>query len=203
MTRTIPEGSVFRPLRAAPLLLAAATMLFAVPAQGQLGAKLGFSFATMSNARPDFDTQTGFIAGFSLGLPIGGPLSLQPEALYVQKGTGAGASTTFISGDLELTYVEVPVLVRFDLPLPGIRPFGVAGPMVAFKLECSVGGTDCGDDVPNQDYGVALGAGVRLGGVLGLTFEGRYTWGLKDINDVGAGIDHRTRTFVALAGISF
>ncbi len=179
----------------APAALALASRL---PAQA-FGLKAGLSFATLSNARPDWKTRTGFAAGIALGLGPG-PVSLQPEALYVQKGVAPNGAPS--NSAPKLAYLDVPVLLKLQVPTPGISPFAVAGPVVSFRLSCTAGDADCNSTFKSTDWGVALGGGLRLGGPTGLTIEGRYTWGLTDIHDVSAGVSSRTRTFLLLAGVS-
>lgn len=181
-----------------PLLLSG----LAAPAAAQIGFKAGLTFSTLSesNAAPDFKNQTGFAAGVSLGIPLGGSLlRLQPEALYVEKGAKSDPGNV----ETKIAYLDIPVLLRVNIPTPGVTPFAVAGPMVSLRLSCEIGMQDCDQDVESTDYGVALGGGVRFGGTLGLTLEGRYTAGLRNINKVSDGIDAKTRTFMILAGISF
>jgi hypothetical protein len=50
---------------------------------------------------------------------------------------------------------------------------------------------------------VARIEGFRLGLVLPLQLEGRYTWGLRDVGDVASGLDQRTRTFMLMVGLGF
>jgi hypothetical protein len=189
-------------MRWKPLALALALVpVVAAPASAQLGFKAGLTFATLSedDASPDFKNQTGFAAGVAIGLPLGIPiLRLQPELLYVEKGAKVEPDT-----EVKIAYLEVPVLFRVNIPSPGITPFAVAGPMASLRLSCEIDAEDCDQDVESVDYGVALGAGLRFGGPLGLTLEGRYTAGLKNINKVSEGIDNKTRTFMVLAGVSF
>ena len=182
--------------RTALSLLAVAAL--AVPASAQLGVKAGVSFATLSNRSPDFDARTGFAAGISLDLG-GGVIGLAPELLYVQKGTtsdGAPSSTA-----VKLSYAEIPVLLKVSLPIPSLQPFAYAGPSVSFRLGCEAGDTECDDDtIKSTDYGAVLGAGVKLGGRF--TLEGRFNWGIADINNLSDGVDTKTRTFMVLAGFS-
>ncbi len=163
------------------------------------GLKAGLSFATLSNASPDWKTRTGFAGGVALGL-MPGPVSLQPEVLYVQKGVAANGAPSNTAP--RLAYLDVPVLLKVQLPTPGIAPFADAGPVVSFRLSCTAGDADCRDTFKSTDWGVALGGGVRLGGATGLTIEGRYTWGLNDVHDISSGVASKTRTFLVLAGIS-
>lgn len=174
----------------------AACSLLAAPVHAQLGLKAGASFATRSDSRPDLNNRTGFAAGLSLPLPLGPIFALQPEALYVEKGWEGFTNQ-------KLTYLEVPLFLRANIPVPGISPFGLAGASASFRLSCKTNDVDCPSGARKTDYGVALGAGVRLGGLSGLTLEGRYTWGLRNVSDVTTGLDSKTRSFLALVGVEF
>jgi hypothetical protein len=181
--------------------LGAAVAPATLAAQASLGLKGGVSFATLSNKAPDWTSRTGFAVGaaFDLG---SGLIGIQPEVLYVQKGVTFGGAPTTSSDAPRLGYIDVPVLVKLTLRTPGIQPMAYAGPSVNFRLSCSVNGVDCTSLTRSTDYGVVLGGGVRLGGSHGFTVEGRYTWGLKDVHDPGAGVANQTRTFLVLAGVS-
>lgn len=184
------------------LLLVALTMPAAsLAAQTTVGLKAGVSFATLSNKEPDWDSRTGFAGGISFEMRAGA-IGLQPEILYVQKGVkNNGAPSTTAR---KLDYLEVPLLLKLTVPVPALQPFVVAGPSVGFRMTCKVGEIDCDDDaVKSTDWGAVLGAGLRLGGDKGIIVEGRYTWGLKDIDNIGAGVNSKTRTFLLLAGVSF
>ena len=166
-----------------------------------IGLKAGASFATLSNKLPDWKSRTGFAAGIAFDLGSG-LIGLQPEALYVQKGVAFDGTPSGSSDAPRLGYIDVPVLLKITLRTPAIQPMFYAGPSVNFRLSCSFNGADCKDATKSTDYGAVLGAGVRLGGNHGFTLEGRYTWGLKDVNDPGAGVKNETRTFLVLAGVS-
>lgn len=130
-------------------------------------------------------------------------IGIQPEVLYVQKGVEFDGSPSSSSNAPQLSYIEVPVLLKLTIPTPGVHPMIYAGPSVMFRLTCSFAGVDCKSQFSSTDYGAVFGGGIRIGGDHGLTLEGRYTWGLKDINDPGAGVKQQTRTFLLLAGVSF
>lgn len=171
-------------------------------AQVSLGIKGGISFGTLSNKEPDWKSRTGFAAGLALDMRAK-VIGIQPELLYVQKGVEFDGSPSASSDAPQLSYLEVPLLVKVTIPTPGIHPMIYAGPSVMFRLTCSFAGIDCKDAVKSVDYGAVLGGGLRFGGDHGFTVEGRYNWGLNDINDPGAGVKQQTRTFLLLAGISF
>lgn len=183
------------------LLLGALTPLGRATAQTTFGIKGGLSFATLSNKHPDWKSRTGFAAGIALDMRAG-PIGIQPELLYVQKGVAGDGSPS--SDAPRLDYAEIPVLLKITLPVPVVQPFVYAGPSIGLRLSCKVGEAACaGGLVKSTDFGAALGGGIRLGGAKGLTLEGRYMWGLKDIHNVTAGVETRTRTFLVLAGVTF
>ena len=194
---------MFRSYRAAALLISALTLTAPAIASAQLalGIKAGASFATLQNKLPDWDSRTGFAAGVAFEFGAGA-IGLQPEALYVQKGVNFNGSPSASSHVPRLSYVEVPILLKLMVPEGPVRPMAYAGPSISFRTSCSFDGFDCTSYTSKTDYGVVLGAGLRFGGDQGFTLEGRYEWGLKDVNDPGAGVEQRTRTFLLLAGIS-
>ena len=127
-----------------------------------------------------FDTRTGFAAGIGLDLGFG-IFRLSPELLYVQKGVNGDGSPS--STAVKLDYAEIPVLLKVSLPIPSVQPFVYAGPSIALRLSCKTDEVDCSSDtIKDRDYGAVLGAGIKLGGKLSV--EGRYNWGLSDLNRI-------------------
>ncbi|MEP6766410.1 MAG: porin family protein [Gemmatimonadaceae bacterium] len=152
--------------------------------------------ATFSNVRTSTDlnlsNRTGSTFGVSLQLPLGETFTLQPELLFINKGSKF--SSTSINGNFRLDYVEVPLLLRYDISRGAIGPHVYAGPSVGFNVGCNVSGTltssavtstDCTKDnfkPKSLDYGITVGGGVdfNLGG-LAATGGVRYGIGLADI----------------------
>ena len=180
-------------------------------AQMRIGAKGGVSFSTVSFDPEDDDTQSllGFVGGGEVQIPLGaGGVSLQPELLYVRKGVefdDAGSTTKFT-----LDYVEIPVLLRFDVPAASVTPFVYAGGSVGFEASCKVEeedaeSVDCEDfgvDTESTDFGVLFGGGVGFPAGPGRLFvEGRYTVGLADV-DAGEGLEAKNRSGAVMVGYS-
>jgi hypothetical protein len=157
------------------------------------------------------------IAGFSAGVftqwRFAPRWALQPEVQYTQKGSdevaianGGGAYSMHI----RVSYVEVPVLLRGELPPAGpFTPFAVLGPEVSFKTGCSLVLTGLSGDytcaslpaAESFDYGGIAGAGVAF------RIAGR-TYGLSARYDVGfanafAGNDAKNRAFTVMLGTVF
>lgn len=116
--------------------------------------------------------------------------SVQPEVLYSQKG-GSG---TVVEGletfdaTVELAYVEIPILAKFNFGTAGVRPFVFTGPVPAFNIDATLtaeaGGEeieeDLDDDVKGSDFGWVFGGGVNVGA---LSIDARYTLGLSSVTE--------------------
>jgi hypothetical protein len=173
-----------------------------VHAQG-IGIKGGLSYGSVSNSGllPGANKQrSGFAIG--LGATTGGVLGFGIEGLYAQRGV-----TSSVVGDSrELNYIDVPVYLRLAIPNPLISPFAYAGPQGSYELNCNGGGGNCPDTGrPKVTYSGVIGGGVRLGALAGLSLEGRYIYGLSNLNlnTVTTSQNYQTRSFLLLLGLGF
>lgn len=176
--------------------LAVAAMLLPARLEGQYGVKLGVSFAAQNNPGVEEETRTGFAAGISFPFRPSRIFQIQPEALYVEKGWEGGSEP-------RLQYLEVPLFLRVNAPIRSLVPYVLGGPSISFRIGCNQLVGDCPNDSRKVDYGMGLGGGVRFGGVLGVTAEGRYTWGLRDVDRVDPGLDAATRALLLMVGVEF
>jgi hypothetical protein len=144
--------------------------------------------------------------GVALGLGMfgGSPVGFGIEGLYVQRGV---ENDVFDVNSRRLDYIDVPGYLRISVPLP-LQPFIYAGPQVSFEVRCRAGGTlggaDCPDTGrPSTSWSGIIGAGIRVNPGVALSFEGRYVYGLTDLNlsTVTSSSSYRTRSFMLLAGI--
>lgn len=183
----------------------------------------------------------GAQAAFYAVIPLTGRFSLQPELHYVQKG---GKATVTLPIDeeqlalfaddrmtvgLRLSYVELPLLGRFELgSLAGWRPFLVAGPSFALRVGCKVSteigplslsgscdddgalpdeemATESSDPVRTTDVGAVGGIGLQ-GSLLGRSFSAqlRYTQGLRSIaREEIPGVSPKNRGLALVLGLGF
>ena len=190
--------TIVRTTRLTLSALAIVTALSATAHAQRIGVIAG---ATFSNVRTSDDlnlsNRTGSMFGVSLQVPVGTTFTLQPELQFLQKGAKFKQTfgATSNSGNFRLDYVEIPLLLRYDISRGVIGPHLYAGPSVGFNVGCAVGYTggtraagtnsDCTDDnfkPKSLDYGLTVGGGVdfNLGG-LAATGGARYGIGLADI----------------------
>lgn len=187
--------------RFAPFVGAVALMSATLPLHAQrIGIMAGATFSNLRTSEDlDLESRTGTIFGASLQLPLTSKVTLQPEALFLNKGAKfrSTVGTGNRNSNIKLDYFEVPVLLRYDFSREVLGPHIYAGPSIGWNLKCSitVGGnsseagvrSDCGDAElrPKKlDYGVTVGAGLdfNLGG-LAATGGVRYGLGLADIRN--------------------
>lgn len=172
------------------LLLALACLpLLAANAQGiGVGLKGGLNFANQDIATvpEDINARTGFHAGVYAHISLGA-IGIQPEILYSSQGsefeqtvTGTNGQNTF-SIKNKLAYLNVPVLVRFNIAMFNIH----VGPQFGFLASADLDVNDVANDVKDQyksgDFSIAAGVGVNL--PLNLNATVRYVAGLSDIGN--------------------
>lgn len=163
----------------------------------------GLNLAKIAGDDDDgIDNRTAFVAGVGLGLPISPDWSFAPELTYSQKG--AKVSEGNASATVRLNYIEIPALLRFDVPTSSeVRPFLLAGPALAFKTACSLEVKEDGvassvscEELVNAAGGESsfksFDVGAMFGGGLAFNVSGRtmrvgvrYNIGLVNITDEG------------------
>ncbi len=149
-----------------------------------IGIKGGPNFAnidTESSAGENYKNRTGFHLG-AFALIRGEKIGFQPEILFSQQG-----STIKYSGSPDVksnfSYVNIPLMVKL-YTIAGINL--QVGPQIGLLTTAEVDDEDIKDELKKTDFSLALGVGWDL--PFGLSIDGRYNWGLSDINDnVGQG----------------
>jgi len=176
-------------------LLVGAILLLCVAAGAQesavgvtgYGVKLGFDIATINTAYQELDdfldSRVGFIGGAFLTYNLNRQFALQPEVLYVSKGSEKGVFLFTAYWDID--YLEIPVLLKFDLdPEGAIHPMIFAGPALDILLSSEIGALgeslDVSDGMKSMDFSLAFGGGVDY---KHFVFDVRYTLGLANTID--------------------
>jgi hypothetical protein len=216
----------FRPLQPLQLCILLFALPAALPAQdvpraprrrAAVGAEVGYSRTTLGG--PDAQglrSRQGAITGLFLQAPLGGPFSLRPELLFALKGGGAqatveGGGTALL--DIELAYLELPLLLRVGVPRGRFRPMLFGGPAGALQIGCDL--QLIGSDQPFRstcdaadfaafrqfDFALVVGAGIEMRWPQSsLSLEGRYTSGLRSVLE---DFDVRNRGYGVVLALTF
>jgi hypothetical protein len=184
----------------------------------EFGIKAGASLADLNDPDDAFgdaesSTRNGFVAGAFVAFPLGDNFSLQPEALFAQKG--AQFEFEDLDSKLKLDYVEVPLLLKLRSGDDGFRPYVLAGPYVGFRMkaeaevdagEDGTSTTDLEDETKSTDYGAVAGVGLEIpAGSGAFLIEARYTRGLTNIasDDVDNDDEVKNSVWSLLVGFRF
>ncbi len=199
------------------VLFAASLAVPQASAQGiKLGVKGGVNLAKLGGSDAgSTESKAGFVAGGFVEFMLGNMFAIQPEVLYSQKGAKES-----IGGDevkLKVDYVEVPLLLKLNIPIEGskVHPSVYAGPAVAFKASCKlaadIGGVsasescdDAGLEIKSTDFGLAFGGGVSFdvgGAEVGV--DVRYTLGLSSIDDFSDPDDIKNQVISIMGTVGF
>lgn len=199
------------------------------PVKGLTGAgfKAGLVMAKATGDNIDaIEADAGVDASYLMGFAVGGfieysfspSFAIQPEILYNTKGVKFEEGD--VSEKITLTYMQIPVLLKFNIPTAGnFDPFIYAGPSVGILLSANdkLEGTtddydeDIKDFFKSTDFSAVLGvgAGIPMGTSGQLSFEFRYDLGLTNVaEDFDNGVevvpgDVKTGSIGFLVGFSF
>jgi len=173
------------------LVILVVVMMFAVSASAQsekaFGLKGGVNmFKPYGDDVTDADYYTSYAIGVFYYHAFSEIFVLQPELYYSIKG-GKGED----EGDesvLKLSYIDIPVLLKFNLPLEGKSwaPNLYAGPYLAFLMGADVNDHDVKDFFSSTDFGLVVGAGADFHLSEGkhlLELDFRYSMGFTKIYD--------------------
>lgn len=171
-------------------------------AETKVGLRAGVNFATFSNSSYYYgdpaalSTYLGPVIGGMLQVDVAGPLWVRLEPRYLQKG----AKTRFtwyreeITKDFKLDFIEVPLLLGFEITSSSIRPYIFAGPNLGFMLTDGYKKTDAAVDV-------GLGIAFETSRNVTLLVDVRYSTGLTDLDTEDLSIE--TRGIQPILGVSF
>lgn len=188
------------------LLIVTALMLISVPGFSQLGIKGGFNFTSFGDIdlgkdatfKSATEKKTGYHVGllYKVKVPVIG-LTIQPELLFSQvnstvsimENNSTTSSPVEASGDMKLSYLQLPVGLQFGVDLMLFRPFLQVVPYIGYSFANDNNSKNLEWDVNRFRYGIGLGAGLDI---WKLQVSGRYCW------DLGKAADFKwngTKTF--------
>ncbi len=183
-----------------------------------VGAQVGYSRADLTGNNAELvRSRQGAITGVYLHLPVRGFASLRPELNFSLRGGRTVAritgSETIADIDIELAYLELPLLARVTLTRGRFRPAAFAGPSTGIQIGCDfliIVPTDsvrvtCGQDeltgVRKLDFGWVAGAAVEMHlPRTTLALQGRYSSGFRSVLET---VDLRNRGMAVLFGLTF
>ena len=198
-------------------------MSIASPAQAQFdqttfGAKAGFtaySLTADNGSSETSDLRLGWTIGVFANVPLSPMFDFQPELSFIQKG----GQDSFSEGGLNidsntiLNYIEIPLLVRYNIPLETeVLPYITAGPTFGYLVGADVkvesdgssATTSIKDDLNAINVGVSLGLGL---GLRQFSLDYRYEFGLTDLSDndgmFGSDATLKTNGFTVTLGYTF
>ncbi len=168
-----------------------------------IGIKGGIVFPDFESANFDLDGRTGWQAGIFVGGNRDGVVGVQGEFNFLRKRAHADVIPIL---ETTIDYLQIPVLLRIHSPsqsAAGFQVYGIVGPSFDFKIREEIEGleSDLGDPFEAFDMGIIAGAGIEFGTLI---LEGRYSRGLRQINDTFRQVDEIKGHSVAfLAGFRF
>ncbi len=133
-------------------------------AQWGFGVQAGVTYSTVFGGSGNADFQPGFLFGGRVERRVSPVVSFSAEVNYDMMGAKnirQPGQPSFTK--LELTQIDIPVLVNIEVPLeiPMHVIFSV-GVTASINLTCSLDETDCPDDAVNS-----VAFGLPLGGTFG------------------------------------
>ena len=159
---------------------------YAVEAQ-YIGLKAGYNYATLKGNVSDganFKPYHGYYAGITLEFPLSNLFSLQVEGIYNRRGANI-TSNTYGKAKLNLDYLSLPVLARFNVG-KGINLH--IGPQLEYCIDKPNFYFDAGTDPVTRvkDDALDIIDGAMTVGIAYMTdagwfFEARWVQGLTSV----------------------
>lgn len=159
-----------------------------------LGVKAGANFSTISDAS-SFSNKTGFQAGIFAGIKFTDKFGIQADMLYSQQGA------EFKGGDFDLSYINVPVVIKYYL-FQGLNL--QAGPQFGFVVDDKITKVfgEISDKVKAEEFDFTAVVGAGYDFPFGVRLDARYNFGLTDVSKVD-GFDGKNNVFSLALGYSF
>lgn len=180
------------------LLVVFALVIFmcsAASAEGMMfGVKGGLNLANvMGEDTGGSEMKMLFGGGIFMNYAFSEEMSLQPEVLFMMKGTGIEGLD---DSGFKFSYIDIPVLFKYAMPTDsGFVPALFFGPYISMlmsaKAELLGVEVDIKDETKSLDFGLVIGAGFDYAmGEGAFTLDVRYALGLTTTMDI-EGVDEQ------------
>lgn len=176
----------------------------------------GATFTTMTGIAADtanLESRVGFVGALGLELGLSKRFALEVQASLIQKGAKQPTVTTRPGLGYRIVYFEMPLLLKWNLaPDAGWQPVLVAGPSIAWELDCkfpflyvnSVIDSNCYALPPIERETMDFGGQVGIELHKGMWFlSGRYMKGFSNLLAGEGAPDLKHSGFYAGLGITF
>jgi len=165
-------------------LCALSLTAFSFAQQASIGLKAGLNVANLKNSGFDMGSKLGLNAGLLAHIHLTPNLALQPEVMY--SGQGAKYTVSGQEHELSLNYINIPLQLQYMFD-NGFRL--QTGPQLGFLagVNDKIGNSETGY-FTSQDFktvDVSWSAGLSYLSTSGLGVDGRYNFGLSNINNAG------------------
>lgn len=181
------------------------------------GVKVGLNISNVTGDDADFSgadkkSRVNLAIGGFVTFGLGDTFAIQPELMYVGGGAKYEAQVGSGSLDRKVSFLDIPVLVKYNIPMEGsVKPSVYLGPALGIILSAEDEDqdgktTDIKDDLESTNFSLVFGVGANISSV---TVDLRYGLGLSsivkddDTTTPATTIDVKTAGFMILVGYSF
>lgn len=147
----------------------------------RFGLRAGANFATLdvsNTAGQEITGKTSFHGGVFVNAPLGGMFAIQPGVEY--SGQGAKATSGATNSEIDLHYINVPVMLQLKTTGGFIVE---TGPQAGFLIKSTVNDVEIDDVYKTFDF--SWGAGLGYVSRIGLGVNARYNLGLSNLLENG------------------
>lgn len=150
-------------------------------AQVQFGVKAGANVANLIGSDADGSkAKFGFNAGAFAEIPVAEKFSVKPELVYSLQG--AKGEEEGVDGKLNLSYINIPVLAKYNIAEGFFAETGPQlGILASAKAKVGDHSVDVKEGYKSIDFGWAFGLGYEL--AEGFGFNARYNLGLSKLGE--------------------
>lgn len=178
------------------------TLLLTVPSVfsqlgTRVGIKVGYNWSQLAGDNlDDVEALKSFTGGFGIEIDML-LLSLQMDIMYTPRG-----AILADGGEIKVTYISMPLVVKKKFFPVGIHPYISGGLEFAYLISAKQDGNNIKDQIRKDDLGLVGGVGLEFSLLAKSVYlEGRYYYGLGNINSDDQFFETTNRTYQFLLGI--